>query len=126
MPAQTPTISVRWVRNQFDTAPPLRLMVYDEAGAPMDLVTLGITATIDIAYQSADHFWSPYLRLITERPMETTAVVGQLQMPLEEGDLDVPGQFDAKVRIIYPDGSDQTIPSEYPLKLTVKPRVGGP
>jgi hypothetical protein len=128
MPAQATSVRSLWIRNQYDTAPPLRLTVYDEAGDPLPLHTLGITATIDIAYQSGSHYYSPRGRIITDEPMVVTgaSAPGELQFIPEEGDWDIAGHFHIKVTIIYPDGSTQRIPDDYPLSLKINERVGGP
>ena len=126
MPAQVTAATTLVERNQYDTAPPIRAVVLDDDGDPIDVVALGIVVTIDIARASGSHHWSPIGRIVENRMMASTAVTGEVIYSPVGDDLAAPGEYHWKVNVIYPDGTKQTLPSGPPLALKVHARVGGP
>lgn len=126
MPVQMTRSATLWVRNQYDTAPPLRISVEDEDGNPLNWVPLGLGFTIDIARQAWSHYWSPRGRIVSDRLCTANSVVGQVEYNPIEGDWDQPGEYHVKFTVLYPDGSQSTVPSEHPLNLKIHERIGGP
>lgn len=123
MPPQLVGSQTLWIRNQYDTAPPLRAILTDDDGNPMNLE--GVTVTVDIAYWSYNHYYAPRGRIVSDFPCTTTAVPGEVSYRPESWHFDIPGNFHVKFKVVYPDGTHQVIPSSYPLGLRIHERIGG-
>lgn len=128
MPPQITSRVTGWYRNQYDTAPPLEIDVFDDQDPPqpLDVDTAGITVFIDIARQSGSHYYSPRGRIVEDRAMTAHPTInGRVSYFPEPGDLDQPGEFHVMFKVVYPDGSQQGIPMQYPMWLKVRERIGG-
>lgn len=111
MPTQSSEVSRLYTYGVFDTGPPINYIMKDRDGTIIDL-TDADSVYIDIGWQSYDHYWRPTQAIVVAGPCNIlNAAGGEIEYPIQEGDLKAVGNYDFNFRIKWNDGTVQTVRS---------------
>ncbi len=111
-----------------DTAPPLRVLLKDGAGEPLDGLD-GATVVVNVAHSSYDYYYAPQNRIIDGSACvvdpDQVGNKGYITWTPSSDDLFLAGTFRFTFEVTFGDGSRQTIAPNATNTLIVRAPVGG-